>query len=98
MKENEERLKLVVRSFVLNHRDMEYRILQLSTARREDEIKRMRKILTKGVLEMRETIDDTYWKTNLLKRDARELKEISEEIINQIQETEDPYSKKKKKR
>ncbi|MDF7826462.1 serine protease [Pontiellaceae bacterium B12227] len=96
MKENEEILKQVVRSFVLNHREMERRATQLSTGRREDEIGRMKKILTTGLEDMRETIDDTYWKTNLLKKDARELKEISEEIINQIKETKDPYSKKKR--
>lgn len=96
-KETEEQLRKVVRSFVINHRDLLDHASRISATKREEEVNRMKKNLTSGVQEIADTINETFWKTNLLKSNARELKDAANEIINTIRETKDPYASTKKK-
>lgn len=95
MKNWEERLREVVRSFKLNHEDLMSQSGKRST-RQGDDVERLKRILSTGVEEVKSTADTTHWKSNLLKHDAHELKLIADEIIHQISNIKNPYGKKRR--
>jgi hypothetical protein len=97
-KELEELLRKTVRTFKMNHEDLTERAVRMSEADREIEMDRIKRLLIKGVEDVKTAADKTYWKSNLLKQDARAVREMSEEIINQIETGSDPYSKKRSRR
>ena len=93
MKENDEKMRRVVRGFMLNHKDMANYDKKITSSRIEDNVNRMKNMLTTGVEEMLDTIEGTNWKSNLLKRNARELRDNAEYVINLIDETNNPYKR-----
>lgn len=97
-KEMEEQLKRVVRSFKMTHEDFQGTNYKTFSSSQEDGATRIKRLLSDGVKDVVNSVDGMYWKSNLLKIEARMIKEMADEIINQIGNTKNPYSSGHKQR
>ncbi len=98
MKDLEEQLRRVVRSFKINHNDLKDANTKVNTARTEDGTSHIKRLLSEGVETVKLTADKTRWKSNLLKRDAQSIRDMADEIISQINEGKNPYKSSKRRR
>ena len=90
-KEWEDMLRKVVRIFKMNHEDLSDSNGNLSSGQGTDAVERLKRILREGVEQVQVSAEKTHWKSNLLKQEARGIKEMADEIINQIEESRNPY-------
>ncbi|MDH3981500.1 MAG: serine protease, partial [Kiritimatiellaceae bacterium] len=98
MKEMEEQLRKVVRSFKMNHEDLAGGISKSDFYGGEDGASRIRKILSEGVEAIKGSAGKTHWKSQLLSREAEAIEDQADIVLNAIRDAKNPYKKKKGRR